>query len=144
MTDRKPGPGLALRFNVSIDKWGSLGDWTKCEGLSVEYDMHEYKEGGQNAFTHRLPGRAKYQNIKLTRPINKSSADVAAWVSSAQVKTQRSHGSVTLMDEGGAPVARWSLTDLFPARWSGPSFDVAGNQTATEVLELAHSGFKAE
>ena len=65
-----PEPALGLRFTVVIDGHGTLGNWTKCEGLTVEYDVHEYAEGGLNGYVHRLPGRAKYQNIKLTRPID--------------------------------------------------------------------------
>jgi len=67
----------SVRFRVKIDGGNDLGDWSKCDGLSVEYDVFEYKEGGQNSFTHRIPGRVKYQNIKLTRPINKDSKQVA-------------------------------------------------------------------
>src|SRR5256885_5246824 len=63
----------SLRFRVKIDGDGDLGNWSKCDGLSVEYDVFEYKEGGENAFIHRIPGRAKYQNVKLTRPVNKDS-----------------------------------------------------------------------
>ena len=75
---------LGLRFTVTIDGQTSLGDWTKCEGLTVEYDVHEYKEGGINGWVWRLPGRAKYQNIKLTRPVTKSTADVANWLSTVK------------------------------------------------------------
>ena len=66
-----PEYGLVLRFKVTLDDHTELGAWTKCEGLSVEYDVQEIKEGGQNEYIHRLAGRAKYQNIKLTRPIDK-------------------------------------------------------------------------
>ena len=57
-------PGLGLRFKVAIDGH-ELGNWQKCDGLNVEYDIQEYREGGQNGFVHRLPGRAKYENVKL-------------------------------------------------------------------------------
>ena len=33
---------------------------SRCPGLSVEYDTEEYKEGGENRFTHKLPVRTKY------------------------------------------------------------------------------------
>src|SRR5260370_7686331 len=65
--------GQSMRFRVKLDGGADLGDWSKCDGLSVEYEILEYKEGGENAYIHRIPGRAKYQNIKLTRPLNKDS-----------------------------------------------------------------------
>ena len=133
---------LALRFKVVIDGFGSLGDWTKCDGISVEYDVMEYREGGQNGFVHRLPGRAKYQNIKLTRPIDRSSLLVARWVASIQGTFRRHTAEITVLDLSGDTVASWSLVDAYPAKWTGPSLDVAGNQIATETLELAHHGIR--
>ena len=79
---------LGLRFAVTIDGL-SLGDWTKCDGLSIEYDVTEYREGGENGFIHRLAGRAKYTNVKLTRPIDADSAMVASWVASVAAKLVR-------------------------------------------------------
>ena len=65
-----PEHGLTLRFMVTIDHQVALGNWTKCEGLTVEWEVQEYREGGLNDYVHRLPGRRKYQNIKLTRPVD--------------------------------------------------------------------------
>ncbi len=132
---------LGLRFQVVVDRVGSLGDWQKCEGLTVEYDIQEYKEGGQNAFVHRLPGRAKYQNVKLSRPIDSHSSDVAKWIARVQRERVRTTASITVLDAAGTEVTRWNLTDVFPAKWSGPTLDVTGNQVAVEVLEIAHNGF---
>ena len=89
----------SLRFRVKIDGDGDLGNWSKCDGLSVEYDVFEYKEGGENAYIHRIPGRAKYQNVKLTRPVNKDSKKVADWMAGPTSATGRS-----------ATAFRWSTT----------------------------------
>lgn len=136
-----PDPALSLRFTVTIDGHGSLGNWTKCEGLTVEYDVHEYSEGGLNAFVHRLPGRAKYQNVKLTRPIDATSAAVLGWVASIQAVGSRVTAQIAVVDPEGKPVAFWNLLDVFPVRWTGPNLDIDTAQVATESLELAHNGF---
>ncbi len=83
-----PEYGLVLRFKVTLDDHTDLGSWTKCEGLSVEYDVQEIKEGGQNDYVHRLPGRAKYQNIKLTRPIDKDTGKVAVWLAVGRQRSE--------------------------------------------------------
>jgi phage tail-like protein len=132
---------LGLRFTVTIDGQTSLGDWTKCEGLSVEFDIHEYKEGGINGWVWRLPGRAKYQNIKLTRPVTKSTADVAKWLSTVKPAVSRTTAKIAVKDAAGEEVASWSLSGVYPVRWTGPTLDVGQNQAATEVLELCHIGF---
>src|SRR6266849_7673425 len=135
--------GLALRFRVVIDSFGSLGSWSKCDGLTVEYEIQEYQEGGQNDYVHRLPGRCKYQNIKLTRPLDKTSADVASWVAGQRQKVERSNAEIAVLDPAGEVVAKWNLRGVYPVKWTGPSLDAAGNQIAIETLELAHNGFLA-
>jgi phage tail-like protein len=132
---------LGLRFMVHVDDIGDLGDWQKCEGLSVEYDIFEYKEGGENGYIHRLPGRAKYQNIKLTRPIDPSSKLVANWVAKVMTEKVRSTAWIRVLDGAGKQVVQWNLIDAFPARWTGPTLDVTANNAAIEVLEIAHNGF---
>src|SRR6266508_2266367 len=133
-----PEFALALRFHVVIDNHGSLGSWSKCDGLTVEY---EDQEGGQNDYVHRLPGRCKYQNVKLTRPLDKNAADVASWVAGQRQKVDRSNAEIAVLDPAGEVVAKWNLDAVFPVKWTGPSLDATGNQIAIETLELAHNGF---
>lgn len=136
-----PEHGLGLRFTVTVDGYGSLGNWSKCEGLTVQYDVHEYKEGGQNGFAHKLPGRATYQNIKLTRPIDSDSKLVAGWLASIQAMVRRQTAQVAVLDAEGSVVTAWDLIDAYPVKWTGPSLDVGSSSVAMETLELAHNGF---
>src|SRR5437764_78401 len=92
MADEHKPTAQSLRFRVKLDGGADLGNWSKCDGLAVEYDVFEYKEGGENAYVHRIPGRAKYQNIKLTRPINKDSKKVTDWIARLQLEVRRQTG----------------------------------------------------
>lgn len=139
-----PENGLVLRFAVTVDNHKSLGNWSKCEGLAVEYDIFEYREGGQNGFVHRLPGRRKYQNVKLTRPLDKGSTEIADWLSKIGGPHLGATAQIRVLDGAGQTVASWQLTDVYLAKWSGPSLDVDGKQTAFESLELVHNGFLAD
>ncbi len=131
----------SVRFHVKIDGGNDLGDWSKCDGLSVEYDVFEYKEGGENGFIHRIPGRVKYQNVKLTRPINKASKQVADWIAGLKQQVQRQTAAISALDTEGSAIVTWNLEGVYPVRWSGPSLDIGSNQVAMETLELAHNGF---
>ncbi len=137
------GFGLTLRFEVTIDHKVELGNWTKCEGLTVEWEVQEYREGGLNDYVHRLPGRRKYQNIKLTRPVDPASRDVAAWISKVEGPNAGHTAQVAILDGEGIPIAVWDVFDVWPTRWTGPNMDVNGKDVAYETLELAHSGFTA-
>ena len=132
--------GLGLRFTIRIDG-RDFGNWQKCDGLSLEYDLYEHKEGGENGYVHRLPGRVSYPNVKLTRPIDSNSSTVSAWVASLQIRMIPSTAEISVLDPTGESVAKWVLGGVYPVRWSGPSLDVSSNQWATETLELSHNGF---
>ncbi len=133
--------GLTLCFKVTLDDQTDLGSWTRCEGLTIEYDVQEVKEGGNNDYVHRLPGRAKYQNLKLTRPIDRDTQKVADWLASVASDPKRSTAEIAVLDGGGATVASWRLQGIYPVRWSGPTLDTGTNAVALEVLELVHNGF---
>jgi phage tail-like protein len=134
--------GLGLSFVVSIDGH-DLGAWTKCEGLNVSYDVFEYKEGGNNSYVHRLPGRAKYENIKLTRVVNSSTAAVMAWLATVQASISYATAKIAVLDAAGEEVASWTVSGVYPARWTGPTLDAGARGPATETLELVHNGFVA-
>ncbi len=145
--------GVALHcFGVEVEGISfKTGLFTGCEGLSIEYSFEEYQEGGNNAYVHRLPGRVKYQNVKLTRLISAESGSLAKWMSEFQNKrTARQTATITMYHYTGGgsgslkPICKWILKDVHPAKWTGPSFAVDGNGIAKETLELAHHGFTWE
>ena len=85
----------------------------------------------------------KYQNIRLTRVINKDSSRVASWVAGLKSKVKRQTAEIAALDPKGETIVTWHLDGVYPVKWSGPSFDVGSNQAATETLELSHNGFLA-
>lgn len=131
----------AYLFQVSIDGH-DIGLWTECSGLSAQYQVEEYEEGGQNMFVHKLPGRLKFDNVKLKRAIDQQSGLVASWFASVHASSVvRTTASIAVLDPEGATIADWHLIDVVPVRWSGPSFKAGQSGLAEEELELAHHGF---
>lgn len=135
-------PAVTVNFSVKIDNH-DLGAFQKCDGLSIEVEVLPREEGGNNTFVHQLPGRIKYQNVKLTRALNADSAKVARWFATMTVPITRTTAEITAYTLDGAQVVRWGLQGVIPVRWSGPSFDVGSPGVATETLEIAHHGFLA-
>ena len=133
-------PALALTFEVRIDGV-DIGTFSACEGLNAEYEVEEIKEGGNNGFVHRLPGRLKYQNIKLTRAIDGDSGKLAGWFASLQDGADMCTASITALDGQSRKLASWSLRDVWPVKYSGPQLNASTNGVANEVLELVHHGF---
>jgi phage tail-like protein len=137
-------PAVVLRFDVTVDGV-DIGSFTACEGLSAEYEMLEYVEGGQNTYVHRIPGRLKYAPIKLTRPLDARSdagaGGLAHWFSEQKRSVTRKTAAIMAIDGRGQKIAQWNLIDVYPTRWTGPSLSIEGNSVAKETLELTHNGF---
>jgi phage tail-like protein len=133
---------VSYLFHVTIDGHDT-GMWTECSGLSAQYDIQEYEEGGQNMYAYKLPGRLKYTNVKLKRPLDENSKVVAQWFSMVHVAAAaaRSTAKITVFDLNLDEVTSWQLADVLPVKWSGPSFSTTGTNLATEELEIAHHGF---
>ena len=133
---RSKDPVLALRFHVEIDGV-ELGSFTACEGLVVEYEFEEVKEGGNNGYTTRLPGRRKYTPIKLTRPVDSSSGAIAAYFTKVGTSFTPATGRISAWNgeySDTTPVATWELTGVWPLKYTGPSFSVTGATVVTESL----------
>ncbi len=131
---------VAVYFEVHVDGY-DLGAFTGCDGLGVEVVMEQREEGGMNGFVHQLPGRLKYTNVKLTRPVNSDTMKIAAWFSSMNTVVRRTMAQIVAKNHDATTVFVWNLNGVLPVRWTGPSLSVDSNKVATETLELAHHGF---
>ena len=141
MADLPPDhPNALSQFSVQVDGL-DLGHFTGCEGLQAEYGFEDIMEGGNNKYAYRLPGRVKYQNVKLSRLLSKESAKLAAWFTKFETTRKRGQATITLFDAHGKAVCRWELKEVHPVKWAGPNFSTDGSGVAKETLELAHHGF---
>jgi len=136
-----PDPALSIRFDVEVDGV-ELGAFTGCDGLAAQYDVYEYEEGGQNTYTHKLPGRVKFENVKLMRAVDANSGRLASWFTSLSKSVERKTAKITAYDGNRKAIATWSLVGVWPAKYTGPSFEADGSGVAIETLELAHHGFR--
>lgn len=147
-SSRTMDPPFAGKFVFTVDGL-TIGAFTEVSGLSVQIDVEELAEGGQNQYTHKLPGRMKWPNLVLKRGVTetdnlfewfaKSSGDGFA---GAGNKIQPRNGAITLMDAAGKAVRTWKFTDAYPVKWSGPKLAASSRDLAVEELEVCHCGFQ--
>lgn len=143
-------PPFAGKF---IFKIGTLeiGAFTEVSGLSVQIDVEELAEGGQNAYTHKLLGRMKWPNIVFKRGLTDSDA-LFSWLlqfsgegfTGGGNKTGAgSDGSISVLKANGTTFRNWSLMGVKPVKWTGPRLSASSRDLAIEELEVCHSGFRA-
>jgi len=133
-------PALALRFSVRIGSF-TIERFTQCDGLTAEYEVEEYREGGEGGFVHRLPVRLRHTNVRLIRPIDRDSGVIASWFSATRDRPSRQSATITAYDGGGREVACWELAGAWPVKYTGPQLMSTSALAATETLEIAHNGF---
>lgn len=148
MTDYYPPWSFYYRVEFTFPgKTSKSNDiqFQSMSGLTVEYDMEEFKEGGENRFTHRLPVRTKYSDIVLKRGLLTDS-DITAWFLAAFQKRVFSpvNLSVILMNEKGDPLRTWNVRHAIPRKWSVSDFNANENAIAIETLELSYREFSVQ
>ena len=126
-------PFIAFRFVVRING-DSFGGFSEVSGLQAEVDVLELSEGGENAFVHKLPGRAKYGNTTLRRGL--ATPPMWEWFHQLVngVVDRRTVAIELLPPAGAAPAMRWVLESAFPSRWNGP--DLKADQSAIAVAAI--------
>ena len=133
MTDTR---AANVHFVLKVDGV-DLGAFTKLEGLSAQFKVEEYWEGGENGFVHHLPGSLNFSNLKLTRAINDTTPSLGKWFTKGKDKVTRQTATVEAYDTAGKRIAGWELAGVVPVKWSGPTLSVEGSAVLLETFELA-------
>lgn len=140
---------LSSRFLFEVDGV-EIGLFATVRGLEVSSQTVNVEEGGQNGYTHKLPGRLDWPNITFTRGLTQSDA-LFDWMGRTSGegfaakgnKVGRSTGAITAVAGDGTRLRSWSLEGVIPVRWKGPEFDGSSDSLLSEELEIAHHGFRA-
>jgi phage tail-like protein len=123
-----------------------LGVFKGLNGLEINFEVLEYREGGNNDYVHKFPGRMTYPNLMLSWGLVSDDA-LMKWFLATHSQAQLQEITLTLTATKGdtsKDVRKFVFCDAFPVHWSGPVLgaDSADPETWGETLEIAHSGLK--
>ncbi|MBN1934275.1 MAG: phage tail protein [Anaerolineae bacterium] len=129
-------PTAEFRFGVELE--GLVVGWfTECGGLTIERTVFPHEEGGVNEYVHQLPGQITHTNITLKRGIS----DQSLWEWFRQGlydgRVTRHNVSIVLYGVDFSQVRRWSLTNAYPVKWTGPMLESGNSQVTVESIEIA-------
>lgn len=127
-----------------------IGVFRQVTGLQVTVTVEEIREGGQNGFVRKVPGRMMWPHLVFRSGLTQSDA-LFDWMSKSSGEgfagnknaLTRSTAAVTALDSTGARLRSWEFQDAFAVRWTGPDFEVGKTTGLEEELEVAHHGFKS-
>jgi phage tail-like protein len=144
-TGQRIDPFASYKFHIEI---GDIIEafFTECSGLDIATEVFEYKEGGLNEFSHKLPGRTIMSNVTLKRGFALSN-ELFNWFQEMNESLNLGKGltmklvTITLHSSAVRGTAmRWTLHDAFPVKWVGPTLNTSQANVAIETIEFAHHG----
>lgn len=147
-------PPAGFHFKVEFVGVDGMGTDTEqrfqeVSGLSFEVETEDFKEGGENRFSYKLPKRIRYPNLVLKRGLLKGTA-LLNWFKSA-ISTyftvvvydfKPADIMITLLDESGEAAAIWNVVQAYPLKWSVSDFRSTDNSVVVETIELAYQYFE--
>lgn len=144
MPDRH-GPLRVARFLLEIDGVAKAG-FSRCRLPHASTDVVEYREGNDVEPTARkLAGLNEYGPLRLEYGVTDDSLTIYDWrrlVEQGKLDEARRTATVVLLDEEGAPAARWEFERAWPARYEAPTLDATCSEVAIETLEVVCEGFE--
>jgi phage tail-like protein len=142
MTDYYPPWGFYYRVEFGISRNKNDVRFQTVSGLTVEFEMEEFREGGENRFVHKLPGRTRYADMVLKRGMLTDSA-VIEWCLKAFRDREFEPADVTviLMNEKSEPLRTWKVAHAIPKKWLISDLNANENAVVIETLELTYRYF---
>jgi phage tail-like protein len=133
----------AYNFKVEIEGV-TAGHFTAVDGLDIEMEVIEYQDG-DDLILRKRPGRVKYGDITLKKGYLATldlSLDLYSWRDSVMKPVPandvpKKKGSLIMLSDTGAEIARYNFFEAWPSKWKGFSLDGKGNDVAVEEIELA-------
>lgn len=141
-------PPAAFHFRAEFDLGATTAadmEFSDVSGLNVEVTEEEVREGGENRYVHKLPGRAKYTNVVLKRGLLVDTG-LRDWIlDTVQTLTVVPVTVwIKLLDAEHAPLRTWTLIGCWPVKWTVGDFSAQQSALAVESLELAYTRFKVD
>lgn len=135
---------VAFYFKLSFEMNSHIEDtaFAEVSGLNQSLETEIVQEGGENSIGHRVPKNISHQNLVCKRALQPLlNSGLSRWVESIMSGNLSEpiatyNATVFLLDLVGNPVIAWSVTGLYPVKWSLAPFDSRKNELAMETIEF--------
>jgi phage tail-like protein len=137
------GEDPLIGYSFALDLSGkATGYFTEVSGIGSETEIVEQKvtDPAGHDVIKKIPGRLKFTDITLKRGIT-SSMDFYQWrkaVEDGQIASARINATITMYNQLGTAVARWNLTNAWPAKITGPSINAGSSEVGIEELTVTY------
>lgn len=135
---------FSVEFNLS-DATDNDIRFQEVTGISRELEVITVNEGGENRFSHKLPGRATYPNLILKRGLLLDTA-IRKWCKDAiyEMDIHPTTIWVKLLNNKHEPLQTYTFHNVWPKKWSASDLQSDSNSIMIESLELCYQYFNIE
>ena len=131
-------------YNYRVEIGDTSVACSEVSGLSIAYETQTYKEspvesGAPGPRVMIMPAQSTPPTVTLKKGVVKgvSVPVLYDWIRTTRInQTEKKDLFVRLLDENGAPVISWKVTNAFPTKLDAPSFTADSNDVAIESMEL--------
>lgn len=139
-------PFTGFHFKVTFEILAQATDDTRFQevtGLTSDVSLDTYNEGGENRFSHRLPGRASYTDLVLKRGMS-AATGLTAWCQDGIVNFnyQPTNILITLLNEQHLPAASWYVINAIPIKYDISGLNAEQSQIMIESMTLRYEYYK--
>jgi phage tail-like protein len=136
-----------VNLNGPVGEDQPLGGFSDVSGLSTEITIAEYRNGNDRPnHVRKIPGVHKVGDVTLKRGIVNSS-DLWSWITDTRNNGVNAKRTVviTLRDEAGNPVQKWTFGRVVPMKYTGPTLAAkGGGDVSMEELVLSAESLESE
>lgn len=140
-------PPVGFHFRVEFINIGNDNDvrFQSVSGLSMELEVESIKEGGQNLFEHKIPGRSKFSDLTLKRGILLDS-DLIDWFKKALYDREfkPANMNISLLNNSHEPIITWQIFKAWPKKWTVSDLNASENSIMVETLEISYNYYKVK
>lgn len=146
MSDFDMHPTVNFRFEVSLDPPGGEFYFSKVTGIEKTMNLSSLEEGGNNNYSHHLPGRTQYTELCLHRGLLPTNSNFLKWCEDSisgnfDIKIKPKTVIVKLLDESGETMISWHFKNAFPIRLRVNDLDAQAQAILIEEISFAYSEF---
>lgn len=135
-----PNFNFTVSFTPDLDPVGGFSD---VSGLMTELTVAEYRNGNDKEnHVQKIQGIHKVGDVTLKRGVI-DTKQVWEWIKESRTSgpAAKRQVRITLRDESGKDQQVWTLTNVLPLKWSGPTLaGKGGGDVAMEELVLSCEG----
>jgi phage tail-like protein len=139
-------------YNYKVEIEDQTIAFSEVSGLSIVFETTTYKEspvesGAPGPRIMHMPAQGTPATVTLKKGLVRSASLPVFydWINSIQInQVEKKNIIVSLLDENGDPVIRWTVIRAFPTKLEAPTFDANSNEVAIESMELMADGIRME